>query len=203
VWFRRDLRTNDHAALYAACRAAREVFCAIVFDTDILQPLPRIDRRVEFIRDSLVDLDGQLRAMGQSHGVERAGLIVRHGAGPVETAQLAARLGVQAFFHQVLHRRSGAISHHPRVVGHAFRSDYDAIKWEHGKHADALFAAWCEGRTGYPLVDAAMRQLTSTGYMHNRLRMAGSARFAGHPCPLESQAAGAGSRRPCAGPRLP
>jgi deoxyribodipyrimidine photo-lyase len=39
------------------------------------------------------------------------------------------------------------------------------------RHADALFAAWCEGRTGYPLVDAAMHQINQTGYMHNRLRM--------------------------------
>ena len=45
------------------------------------------------------------------------------------------------------------------------------IDWDHGKHADALFAAWCEGRTGYPLVDAAMQQINQTGYMHNRLRM--------------------------------
>ena len=45
------------------------------------------------------------------------------------------------------------------------------IHWEHGKHADELFAAWCEGRTGYPLVDAAMAQINQTGYMHNRLRM--------------------------------
>jgi deoxyribodipyrimidine photo-lyase len=68
------------------------------------------------------------------------------------------------FFHQVLH-------HHPHVVGHAFRPEYDAVKWEHGKQADAHFAAWCEGRTGYPLVDAAMHQINGTGYMHNRLRM--------------------------------
>ena len=68
------------------------------------------------------------------------------------------------FYHQVLH-------HHPRVVGHAFKPAYDAIKWAHGKHADGLFAAWCEGRTGYPLVDAAMHQINQTGYMHNRLRM--------------------------------
>ena len=45
------------------------------------------------------------------------------------------------------------------------------IRWEHGKRADAQFAAWCEGRTGYPLVDAAMAQINQTGYMHNRLRM--------------------------------
>jgi deoxyribodipyrimidine photo-lyase len=56
----------------------------------------------------------------------------------------------------------------PQVVGHAFKPDYDAIQW-----ADwpAGFAAWCEGRTGYPLVDAAMRQLNFSGWMHNRLRM--------------------------------
>jgi deoxyribodipyrimidine photo-lyase len=57
---------------------------------------------------------------------------------------------------------------HPHVVDHAFRRDYDAIAWVDD---DANFAAWCEGRTGYPLVDAAMAQLNRTGYMHNRLRM--------------------------------
>jgi deoxyribodipyrimidine photo-lyase len=58
-----------------------------------------------------------------------------------------------------------------RGRAHSFRREYDAIAWEHGKAADALFAAWCEGRTGYPLVDAAMAQINQTGYMHNRLRM--------------------------------
>jgi deoxyribodipyrimidine photo-lyase len=60
---------------------------------------------------------------------------------------------------------------HPHVVERAFKPAYDAIQWESGTHADALFAAWCEGRTGYPLVDAAMMQLNRSGYMHNRLRM--------------------------------
>jgi deoxyribodipyrimidine photo-lyase len=67
------------------------------------------------------------------------------------------------FYHQILH--------HPRVAGHAFKPAYDAIEWEHGAHAKQLFARWCDGQTGYPLVDAAMRQLLQTGYMHNRLRM--------------------------------
>ena len=52
-----------------------------------------------------------------------------------------------------------------------FKPEYDRIRWEHGARAQALFAAWCEGRTGYPLVDAAMAQINQTGYMHNRLRM--------------------------------
>jgi len=57
------------------------------------------------------------------------------------------------------------------VAERSFKPEYDAIRFEHGKHAEALFQAWCEGRTGYPLVDAAMAQINQTGYMHNRLRM--------------------------------
>ena len=57
------------------------------------------------------------------------------------------------------------------VVARAFKPEYDAIQWARGKTADAHFLAWCEGRTGYPLVDAAMAQINQTGYMHNRLRM--------------------------------
>lgn len=50
----------------------------------------------------------------------------------------------------------------------ALRREYDAVPW---RHDAAEFQRWCEGRTGYPLVDAAMRQLVLTGWMHNRLRM--------------------------------
>ena len=60
------------------------------------------------------------------------------------------------------------LDHFPHVVGHAFKPEYDAIAWE--DWPDGL-AAWREGRTGYPLVDAAMRQLQHCGWMHNRLRM--------------------------------
>jgi deoxyribodipyrimidine photo-lyase len=58
--------------------------------------------------------------------------------------------------------------HHPHAATGAFRREYDAIRWP-GERAH--FAAWCEGRTGFPIVDAAMRQINTTGYMHNRLRM--------------------------------
>ena len=62
-----------------------------------------------------------------------------------------------------------AILHHfPHVVGHAFKPEYDALCFP---NPETHFAAWCDGRTGFPLVDAAMRQLNETGYMHNRLRM--------------------------------
>ncbi len=350
VWLRRDLRVQDHAAIYHALRTARQVWCCFVFDRAILDPLPHQDRRVEFIRDSLVGVDAGLRALAASHGTEGASLIVCHGDAPHEISRLASRLSVQAVYtshddepaalardaqvrgrladqgialhtskdhvlfersevmtqsgsafsvftpyknawlkkldpfylspypvarhagalaptppgfngvpaletlgfersnlHQLklpsgsaggqelledflqridqyaqtrdfpaikgpsylsTHLRFGTLSirqlaraahqrmvagsrgaevwlseliwrdfyhqilhHHPHVVGHAFKPAYDTIKWERGKAADALFQAWCDGRTGYPLIDAAMAQINQTGYMHNRLRM--------------------------------
>ena len=68
------------------------------------------------------------------------------------------------FYFQILY-------HHPHVAERSFKPAYDSIAWEQGDAAQALFKAWCDGQTGYPLVDAAMAQLNQTGYMHNRLRM--------------------------------
>lgn len=56
----------------------------------------------------------------------------------------------------------------PHVAEGSFRKEYDEVEWENRKD---LFQAWCEGRTGFPIVDAAMSQLNQTGWMHNRLRM--------------------------------
>ena len=354
MWFRRDLRADDNAALYHALKSCTKVHCVFVFDSDILDSLPRADRRVEFIRDALEGLDTDLRALAGQPG---AGLIVLH---PVPGHRVSARaaiphlahaLGAEAVFtnhddepqalardvavrgalanagislhthkdhvvferNEVLtqtggaygvftpyknswlkklddfylkpypvaryaqalaerpaawrqpvptlaqigfettnlhhlkipvgsaggralfedffermdqyhatrdfpavkgpsylsvHLRFGTVSirrlastahmmhitgsqgasvwlselvwrdfyhqilfHHPQVAERSFKPEYDAIHWEHGAHAEALFKAWCEGRTGYPLVDAAMAQLNQTGYMHNRLRM--------------------------------
>ncbi len=348
VWLRRDLRASDHAALHHALRSAQQVFVAFVFDRDILDPLPRADRRVEFIHASITALDAALARLKPG-----AGLLVRHGFAKDEIPALAQALGVQAvfanhdyepqavardtlvrgrladlgiawrtfkdqvifekdevltgngkpygvftpyknnwlsqldaghlqphaidthanalavlsgteaawrgvpglgdigfeptnlqalkvvpgeagaqalvsdFLHRMdkydqardfpaikgpsylsVHLRFGTVSirqlarlahervqagmhgaavwlseliwrefymqvlhHHPHVAERAFKPAYDAIRWEHGKPAEALFAAWCEGRTGYPIVDAAMAQINQTGYMHNRLRM--------------------------------
>ncbi|RZJ23574.1 MAG: deoxyribodipyrimidine photo-lyase [Haliea sp.] len=353
MWFRRDLRADDNAALHHALKACRRLHCVFVFDTAILDSLPRRDRRVAFIRESLLELDEALRRLAGEPG---AGLITRHGSSVDEITQLATALGVQAVFtnhddepqalardakargaladagialhtfkdHVIferdelltqagrpyavftpykkawlakvdafylkpypvsphagalasrpepmqsevppleqlgfeqtnlgelplptgahgarllfddfvqrmdqyreardypavkgpsylsVHLRFGTVSiralagrahalaqqgstgaatwlseliwrdfyhqvlaNFPHVVdelgaSHSFKREYDGIRWERGKHADALFTAWCEGRTGYPLVDAAMAQINQTGYMHNRLRM--------------------------------
>ena len=58
--------------------------------------------------------------------------------------------------------------HFPKVVQHNFKSAYDGIQW---RHDEADFQRWCSGNTGYPMVDAGMRELNATGYMHNRVRM--------------------------------
>lgn len=92
VWFRRDLRDHDHAALSAALTEAEQVYCIFVFDTEILDALPsRRDRRVHFIQESLIELDAALRARG-------GGLIVRHGRASKEIQKLAHELGVSTVF---------------------------------------------------------------------------------------------------------
>ncbi len=95
MWFRRDLRRDDNAALYHALKSARRVYAAFIFDRVILEELLdeglHRDRRVDFIHRSLVQLDTQLRAGG-------GGLIVRHGVAADEIARLADELGVDAVF---------------------------------------------------------------------------------------------------------
>ncbi len=65
------------------------------------------------------------------------------------------------FFMQILF-------HFPKVVTASFKAKYENIQWEHNEEH---FLRWCEGKTGYPIVDAGMRELNSTGIMHNRVRM--------------------------------
>lgn len=58
--------------------------------------------------------------------------------------------------------------HTPRVFGHAYHKEYDHLPWH---KSESFFELWCNGRTGFPIVDAGMRELNATGYMHNRVRM--------------------------------
>ncbi|MES2701957.1 MAG: deoxyribodipyrimidine photo-lyase [Bacteroidota bacterium] len=58
--------------------------------------------------------------------------------------------------------------HFPHVVSYSFKKEYDKIQWRNNEQE---FAKWCAGQTGYPIVDAGMRQMNETGFMHNRVRM--------------------------------
>jgi deoxyribodipyrimidine photo-lyase len=347
MWFRRDLRAFDNAAVHHALKSCEQLHCVFVFDREILDSLPKQDRRVEFIWESITELDQTLRSMGGPNG----GLIVLHAVASDALPSLAKELAATAVFtnhddepralardakvqallgaqgtvfhtfkdhvifersevltlagkpysvftpyknawlkkvdayylkayaideysgalaalpagHQQgvptlqamgfektnlsslkiptgvsggaqlfdeflsridgygesrnfpavkgpsylgVHLRFGPVSirqmasaglerqnqgsagaavwlseliwrdfyaqilaNFPHAASDAFKPEYDKIAWEQGEHAKALFEAWCEGRTGYPLVDAAMAQINQTGYMHNRLRM--------------------------------
>lgn len=78
--------------------------------------------------------------------------------------------GRDAFVRQLAWRDFYAhvLLHHPRNAREAFRPEMDALQWEDD---DAAFAAWAEGRTGFPVVDAGMRELRARGWMHNRARL--------------------------------
>ena len=88
----------------------------------------------------------------------------------VRTAASVQTAGADTWLSELVWRDFyfGILHHFPHVVERAFRPEYEALCFPNSK---AHFSAWCGGRTGFPLVDAAMRQLNETGYMHNRLRM--------------------------------
>ncbi|NQW37435.1 MAG: deoxyribodipyrimidine photo-lyase [Flavobacteriales bacterium] len=76
-------------------------------------------------------------------------------------ATFTSELIWREFFMQIIY-------HFPKVVNENFKSKYNFIQW---RNNESEFKLWCEGKTGYPIVDAGMRQLNETGYMHNRVRM--------------------------------
>jgi deoxyribodipyrimidine photo-lyase len=82
----------------------------------------------------------------------------------------AARKGAETWLSELIWREFYVhiMAHFPHVLRGSFRPAYDQIKW---RNREEEFVAWCDGRTGYPIVDAAMRQLNRTGWMHNRARM--------------------------------
>jgi deoxyribodipyrimidine photo-lyase len=89
----------------------------------------------------------------------------------IETAPNAqARKSAETWLNELIWREFyvAVLHHFPHVREHSFRPEYGTIRWDNDQKA---FTAWCEGRTGYPVVDAAMRQLAQTGWMHNRARM--------------------------------
>ena len=88
----------------------------------------------------------------------------RQVCGSTGAATWLSELAWRDFYFQIL-------ANFPHVAHSSFKPEYDQIVWETGSDAQTLFDLWCQGKTGYPLVDAAMAQLAQTGYMHNRLRM--------------------------------
>ncbi len=103
-------------------------------------------------------------------GTSRLGIHFRFGTISIrEKARKAQRLN-KTFLNELIWRDFYAmiLANFPKVVNEPFREKYKNIEWRNNEEE---FNAWCEGKTGYPMVDAGMRQLNQTGYMHNRVRM--------------------------------
>ena len=84
--------------------------------------------------------------------------------------KLASELNDNTYLKELIWREffMQILWHFPKVIHHSFKEKYDKISWENNEE---LFQKWCEGKTGYPIVDAGMRELNETGLMHNRVRM--------------------------------
>lgn len=106
-----------------------------------------------------------------AHGTTRLGIHYRFGTISIRSKALAAISLNETYLNELIWRDfySQILQHFPHIAeGKAFRPEYDRIAW---RDDEVAFQKWCEGKTGYPIVDAGMRELNATGYMHNRVRM--------------------------------
>lgn len=103
-------------------------------------------------------------------GTSRLSLHLRFGTISIRQLALSAQQLNEKFLNELIWRDfyQMILFHFPQTTDRAFKPPYDRIQWETN---EAHFKAWCEGKTGYPLVDAGMRELNATGFMHNRVRM--------------------------------
>jgi len=103
-------------------------------------------------------------------GTTRLGVHLRFGTVSIRQLVAIAAKENQTWLNELIWREfyQMILWHFPHVVGGAFRPEYDQVEWRNDPEA---FEAWCKGMTGYPMVDAGMRELAATGFMHNRTRM--------------------------------
>lgn len=122
------------------------------------------------VTHGLVRNYGETRNFPAKDGTSRLGVHFRFGTISIrEKARKALNISA-VYLNELIWRDFYAqiLANFPHVENGPFRKKYEAIEW---RNDEEEFAAWCEGRTGYPIVDAGMRELNSTGYMHNRVRM--------------------------------
>jgi deoxyribodipyrimidine photo-lyase len=117
-----------------------------------------------------IDRYGELRDIPSIRGTSRMSVHLRFGTVSIRAlAQIAIKKN-EHYLNELIWRDfyQMIIYHFPNSVHQSFKPQYDRIVWENN---EAHFKAWCEGLTGYPIVDAGMRELNVTGFMHNRVRM--------------------------------
>jgi deoxyribodipyrimidine photo-lyase len=112
----------------------------------------------------------ETRDIPSLHGTTHMGIHLRFGTISIRKLAAQAMKLNEIFLNELLWRDfyHMILWHFPKVVNTSFHEAYDNIPW---RNNEAEFTRWCEGQTGYPIVDAGMRELNQTGFMHNRVRM--------------------------------
>ncbi len=131
------------------------------------------------VQQGLIKSYDKTRDFPALDGTSRLGIHFRFGTISIrEKARKAAQLN-DTFLNELIWRDFYAMIlwHFPYVENGPFRKEYADIKWRNNEEE---FEKWCQGKTGYPMVDAGMRQLNETGYMHNRVRMITASFLAKH-----------------------
>ncbi|MCU0338562.1 MAG: DNA photolyase family protein, partial [Spirosomaceae bacterium] len=130
------------------------------------QPFPN-----KTVRDELIKHYKERRDTPSIQGTSRLSVHLRFGTISIRELARHTKDLSESFLNELIWRDfyMQILWHFPHVgEGKAFRAEYDKIEW---RRDEAQFERWCEGRTGYPIVDAGMRELNATGFMHNRVRM--------------------------------
>jgi deoxyribodipyrimidine photo-lyase len=113
---------------------------------------------------------GELRDIPSASGTSRMGLHLRFGTVSVRELIRKSLNTSEKYLNELIWREfyQQILWHFPRVTHESFKPQYDRIEWRNNEDE---FEKWCQGNTGYPIVDAGMRELLHTGHMHNRVRM--------------------------------
>ncbi|MBY0348143.1 MAG: DNA photolyase family protein [Hydrotalea flava] len=123
------------------------------------------------LNEGLIAKYNQQRNFPAVNGTSRLGIHLRFGTISIRMLAAKAQQLNEVFLNELIWRDfyHSILYHFPHVRGgKAFKPIYDQIEWSNN---EAAFEKWCAGKTGYPIVDAGMRELNATGYMHNRVRM--------------------------------
>lgn len=132
-------------------------------ETDIHFVLPELDAKI-------IDEYDKYRDFPALQKTTQLGIALRFGTVSIRQSVAFALEHNQTWLNELIWREffMQILYHFPHVVAQSFKAKYDFIQWRNNEQE---FELWCKGKTGYPIVDAGMRQLNETGYMHNRVRM--------------------------------
>ncbi|MEY3645660.1 MAG: hypothetical protein RL127_368 [Bacteroidota bacterium] len=125
----------------------------------------------ESVTDDLIRNYGEKRDFPALPGTSRLSVHLRFGTISIRSLVLRALGKSEIWLNELIWRDFyfNIVHHFPHISdGHAFRREYDRMEW---RNNEVEFEAWTNGQTGYPIVDAGMRELNATGFMHNRVRM--------------------------------